>query len=149
MSYHSIVTEILSGLWLGDITSAYDESFIHDKQITMLINCTNENKYPVNDIITIKHHMDIFHSQDIANIYQTLVTTASLIATHINTDNILVYCQTGTTSSATVILLYLLKYGQLDLQLAIDCMVSKRPEVMEMVSQFPIIFKYLKKIHKN
>ena len=35
-----MLTEILSGLWIGNISDAYNEDFYKDNQISIAINCT-------------------------------------------------------------------------------------------------------------
>ena len=35
-----MVTEILSGLWIGDLNDAFNEQFYKDNLITIAINCT-------------------------------------------------------------------------------------------------------------
>ena len=47
-------TEILSGLWIGDINDSLNKSFIKDNLITILINCTID--YGFIDFINHYHH---------------------------------------------------------------------------------------------
>ena len=39
-------TEIISGLWIGDIDDAFNNTFLKDNNITILINCTLNYTFP-------------------------------------------------------------------------------------------------------
>ena len=39
-------TEIISGLWIGDINGSFDNNFLKDNNITILINCTLNYGFP-------------------------------------------------------------------------------------------------------
>ena len=40
-----LYTEVLSGLWIGDIDIMYNKKFIEDNQIKLIINCTIDYKF--------------------------------------------------------------------------------------------------------
>ena len=40
-----LYTEIISGLWIGDIDIMYNKKFITDNAITIVINCTSNYKF--------------------------------------------------------------------------------------------------------
>ena len=40
-----MLTEILSGLWIGNINDSYNEDFYKDNLITIAINCTNDQSF--------------------------------------------------------------------------------------------------------
>ena len=40
-----LYTEILSGLWIGDIDIMYNKKFITDNNITIILNCTTTYKF--------------------------------------------------------------------------------------------------------
>ena len=42
-----LYTEILSGLWIGDIDLMYNKKFIDDNQIQVIINCTMDYQFSV------------------------------------------------------------------------------------------------------
>ena len=37
-----MLTEIISGIWIGDITDIYNEQFYKDNLINIVINCTTD-----------------------------------------------------------------------------------------------------------
>ena len=39
-------TEIISGLWIGEMDSSFDIPFLKDNNITILINCTLDYGFP-------------------------------------------------------------------------------------------------------
>ena len=40
-----MLTELLSGIWISDINSAYDEDFYKDNLINIVINCTKNQAF--------------------------------------------------------------------------------------------------------
>ena len=40
-----MLTEIISGLWIGNINDSYNENFYKDNLITIAINCTLEQGF--------------------------------------------------------------------------------------------------------
>ena len=40
-----LYTEILSGLWIGDVDLMYNKKFIGDNQIEVIINCTMDYQF--------------------------------------------------------------------------------------------------------
>ena len=40
-----MLTELLSGIWVSDINSAYDDSFYKDNLINIVINCTIDQAF--------------------------------------------------------------------------------------------------------
>ena len=41
-----MLTEIISGIWIGDITDIYNEQFYKDNLINIVINCTIDQGFP-------------------------------------------------------------------------------------------------------
>ena len=40
-----MLTEILSGLWIGNINDSYNQEFYKDNLITIAINCTDDQSF--------------------------------------------------------------------------------------------------------
>ena len=132
--YYSNATEILPGLWLGDLKASLDTGFLGDKQIQCIINCTD--RYPFSDIplIKIKHRVPIkdnLEIEEVAKLYHCLDELADLIKQHLPNHNILIHCYAGKQRSASILIAFLMKYGQLDLSSATLAIKSKRPDVFE------------------
>ena len=40
-----MITEILSGLWIGNVNDSYNEEFYRDNLISIVINCTKDQTF--------------------------------------------------------------------------------------------------------
>ena len=141
MNHYSNATEILPGLWLGDIKSSLDATFLNDKQIRCIINCTDRHPFIDDPSIEIKYRLPVKDNNDIHEIekfYHLLNEVVDLIKINIRSYNILVHCYAGKQRSAAVILAYLIKYGQMNLQSAINALKSKKPDVLDPQFNFDI-----------
>ena len=100
-NYYSNATEILPGLWLGDIKASLDTAFLKDKQIQCVINCTDRHPFADDPIIKIKHRVPVKDNMDInemAKLYQSFDESCDLIKTNIVSHNILIHCYAGKQS---------------------------------------------------
>ena len=108
-----VYTEILSGLWIGNIDMMYNKQFIQDNNIQIIINCTTNYQCKDTTITNIRIPLveDLY-----ANI-NTLRTNKGKILSYIKTElennNILICCYDGQTLSPFIISLYLLTYGDI------------------------------------
>lgn len=139
MEWNSNASEILPGLWLGDIKAALDTGFLKDKQIQCVINCTDKHPFADDPIVMIKYRLPVKDNLEIAEIsklYQCLDDVADCIKQHLPSYNLLVHCYAGKQRSAAVIIAYLMKYGQLDLNNAIAGVKSKKPDIFEPAFNF-------------
>lgn len=110
----SNATEILSGLWIGDKMSVKDESFLMNKQIEVIINCSNDKKTPDYPIIKMKYYINLNSTMRFSEMCQMLDKYCDLIKVCINSKNILIYCDTGNTHSPLLIVMFLMKHVRLD-----------------------------------
>ena len=108
--------KICPGLWLGDYYSANDEDFISSNNITLVVNCTTDLKFPQ----FYKHlHLTAIRIplKDIKNDRandNVLIRNIDDIEQRINDAlcngrNVLVHCYAGIQRSATVVAYYLMK----------------------------------------
>lgn len=151
MSYHSGATEILPGLWLGDSTSAHDPTFIKDKQIQFVINCSSETKFPNNSLIEIKYHVQIpiperLKPNEYPVVCRYLDEYCLLIKKHINMYNILIYCQTGVHKSPVIIIMYLMRCGLMDINSVINCLKTKRTDICNLMTNYQSLLKFYYKM---
>ena len=105
----SNATEILSGLWIGDKISVNDESFLMNKQIEVIINCSNDRKTPDYPIIKMKYYIHLNSNDNMrrSELCQILDKYCDLIKFCINSKNILVYCDTGNIHSPLLIVMFI------------------------------------------
>ena len=108
--------KICPGLWLGDYYSANDEDFITSNNITLVVNCTNDLKFPtfykylyltairipLRDIKNDKANDNVL-IQNIVDIEERINDAL------FNGRNVLVHCYAGIQRSATVVAYYLMK----------------------------------------
>lgn len=137
MSNYSSVTEILPGLWLGDMDIAYDDKFLVDKQIQLVVCCSDHLAFPNNSIIQTKLRIKLpeqYNVDDYGKIYQMIDEYCHRIRNDINMYNILIYCQNGHYSATIVVMMYIMKYGMMDVSTVIDCMETKRPGIHDLMS---------------
>jgi hypothetical protein len=153
VEYYSNATEILPGLWLGDIKASLDTTFLRDKQIQCIINCTDRHPFAEDSIIKVKHRLSIKDNLDIngmAKLYQSLDHLCDQIKTNIISHNILIHCYPGKQRSTTIIIAYLMKYGHMDLQSAMIAIKSKNPDIFELPFNFePVLQLYWEKLHPS
>jgi hypothetical protein len=127
------VTEILSGLWLGDHASSGDTNFLVDKQIQMVLNCDpHERTLPNNKKLLIKQSVKIpeqYRDTDHSIIIQYLDTYCDLIRKYISQYNILIYCHDGLRFAPILLAMYLIKYGKMSVKSTIACLESKRTNI--------------------
>jgi len=107
-------TEILSGLWIGDVNDIYNKEFYLDNNINIVINCTKDQAFL--DLDGIKK-VRIPLSNNIQNDMYMLSMKKDEIINFINKSleekNIFIYCHNGLTVSALIVALYMIKYGNI------------------------------------
>ena len=135
-------TEILPGLWLGDTNSAHDNTFITDKQIQCIINCSDDPKFPNESTIEMKYYLQSKSS----DMVRVLDDCSVLIKNNIKKYNILVYYQTCDKYGVIIILMYLMKYGEISLSNSIELIKTKRPDINEVINNNLLLLKNYQKL---
>ena len=110
-----LYTEILSGLWIGDIDIMYNKKFIEDNQIKLIINCTIDYKFSDHmgvQTVRIPLPNNLYNSLDM--IRQNKDKILSFIDSNLENHHILICCLDGTIISPFIISLYLVKYGEIE-----------------------------------
>ena len=107
-------TEILSGLWIGNVNDIYNKEFYLDNNINIVINCTKDQAFL--DLEGLKK-IRIPFSNDIQNDMHLLSMKKDDIVDFIHKSleekNIFIYCHNGLTNSALIVALYMIKYGNI------------------------------------
>jgi len=109
-----IYVEIISGLWIGDIDMMYNKKFLHDNNISIVINCTIGYKFSnVSTIQNIRIPLSdvIYHNLD--TLRQNKDKILKFIDDSLEDHNIIIACYDGKTLSPFIISLYLMNYGQI------------------------------------
>ena len=117
--------EIIPNLWLGSIKARFDKEFLDEKGITCVINCATENK--VKKYATEPHHLKhgdiIYYNLNLRDrgdersmkmlydIYDIVTKSISLLLKdgHV----VLVHCYAGKYRSPSVVMAFIMRYGQL------------------------------------
>lgn len=124
---------ILPNLFLGNIESSIDKSFINKNKIKVIINCSNgiENKFENNKNI-IYHRIPVDDSlldYDINLMKDYLPKIVKIIDYHLTNNNVvLVHCYAGRQRSAIVIAAYLIYKYNYSIDEAYQYILSKRSE---------------------
>lgn len=126
--------EIISNLWIGSISDNANDKIIKFNNIKLAINCTNNidtNNLCKMHRIFIDPNTD-YNASGIFNqkLFNLFDQTIDIIYNELNKNNgVLVFCHDGYQLSATIICMFLIKYGRLSLESAINSLVSKRPKI--------------------
>jgi len=122
-------SKILNNLYIGNHESPIDQVFLKDKNIKLIINCTKGYSYEVPEYIQMirlcitdfnspENNIILAHSIDkileIINIYLE------------GNEGVLVHCHMGQQRSAMVVVGYLIKYVQMNLNDSIKEVKIKR-----------------------
>jgi len=110
-----LYTEVLSGLWIGDIDIMYNKKFIEDNQIKIIINCTIDYKFSEHkgvQNVRIPLPNNLYNSID--TLRQNKDKILNFIDSNLENNHILICCLDGTIISPFIASLYLVKYGEID-----------------------------------
>mgnify|MGYP001302293709 CR=1 FL=1 len=125
-------TEILSGLWIGDINDSFDKSFIEDNLIKILINCTEDYGF-INTIETKKIRIPLSSNltpeKDLLLLQNNKDRIIDFILKNISKYNILIYCYDGLKISPLIIALFIINYGGVSKDDIRDILRSKNNKV--------------------
>lgn len=125
-----LYTEILSGVWIGDVDIMYSNKFLEDNFITIIINCTVTRKFPDNsNTQNIRIPLTNNLYQSIHVLKQNKQKILSFIDKAIETDNILIICEDGIIASPFIISLYLVNYGGIEVGNIRSIIQSKNPAI--------------------
>jgi protein-tyrosine phosphatase len=137
--------KIITNLYIGNHESPTDKEFLKNNNIKLIINCTKNFKYNLEDTINIVR-LDItdFNSPE-NNIIVALKINdiLEIINIYINSnEGVLVHCHMGQQRSAMVVACYLMKYFKMPLENAINHIKSNRKFVFLPEATFIDFLKY-------
>lgn len=143
---------VINGLYIGNIIDAHNLSFIVDKNINSVLNCTEDE--PFHQFFLISSNVDnlmripIKDSRDEENMnkfLELLDEGVEFINRNLKTHkrNVYVHCYWGLMRSATVIAAYLIKYEGYSVDKAIQYVKDCRPYSFSSIYNFSdILNKY-------
>ena len=127
-----MLTELISGLWIGNINDAFNEDFYHDNLITIAINCTFEQGFlDIPDIKKIRVPLTdrLEPSRDLKLLKDNIDKIIDFIHDKLEDNNIFIYCYNGLTVSPLIVALYMIKKGDVSKDLIRDILQSKNKEI--------------------
>ena len=126
-------TEIISGLWFGDIDSLKNPNFFTDNDINIIINLTDCNFKIDKKVSYINVPLSTYNIYSMKNVIEKITEN---IHNNIELNNIYVYCLNGITISPLVCSLYLLKYGKLNKYDIPPILKSKNDQVLINIDEY-------------
>ena len=126
-------TEIISGLWFGDIDSLKNPNFFTDIDINIIINLTDCNYKIDKKVSYINVPLSSYNIYSMKNVIDKIIEN---IHNNIELNNIYVYCINGLTISPLVCSLYLLKYGKLNKYDIPPILKSKNDQVLINIDEY-------------
>jgi len=118
-------TEILPGLWIGDLVSSRDFNFLKEKQIHTVVNVcytVADSQPPAKNVITV----DLSNS---VRLLEQIDTCCNKIRAHLAQTNLLVYCEDGYRFAPVIVISYLMKITHLKLTDIITGLKTKRGDI--------------------
>lgn len=108
-------TEIISGLWISDINGSFDNNFLKDNDISILINCTLNYGFPDLNFkkLRIPLSSNLTPSKDLLLLKKNKDKIINYIYENIEFSNILIYCYDGLLISPLIVSLFLIEKGEI------------------------------------
>ena len=123
--------ELLSGIWISDTEIMNNCNFIKDKNITIVLNCTQIYDFPDLDIQKIRLPFSPHQNNDenLRLLKNNYVQIVDYIHENIDTNNILISCYDGKSISPFIIALYIMKYSTINKKSIYQILLSKNSEL--------------------
>ncbi len=125
-------TEIISGLWIGNLNDSYNELFYKDNLITIAINCTMSQGFldlPKLQKVRIPLSDKLEPYRDIQLLKNNMDRILDFIHEKIEEENIFIFCYNGLTVSPLICALYMIKKGNMSTDLIRDVLRSKNKDI--------------------
>ena len=125
-------TEIISGLWIGDINGSFDNNFLKDNNITILINCTLNYGFPDINVkkLRIPLSNNLTPSEDHILLKKNKDKIIDYIYENIEFSNIFIYCYDGLLISPLIVSLFLIIKGNISKDNIRSILQSKNNEII-------------------
>jgi len=126
-----MLTELISGLWVGDSNDALNKNFYEDNLIDIVINCTIEKPFinlPDVKKVRLPISSNITPERDIILLQKNMNKIIDYIYNN-STKNIFIHCYNGLNISPLFIAIYIIKYGDISKDLIHDILRSKNQNI--------------------
>ena len=131
-------TEVVRGLWIGNMQASADEDFFRHANIGAVVNATRDlpNKWAMPHMGAVEYMRVPVDDSDgeIDRMTQFLPHAASFIYKNrdLEKKSVLIHCHAGIQRSATIVAIYLNHYQNQALQQAITTIVFRRPVAFQL-----------------
>ena len=123
-----MITEILSGLWIGTLEELTNLQFLNDTRISIIINCTESHQLAGNhECQKIRIPVSELNepSRDFPLLKQNLSKILQFIHTNIDDKNIVIIGYNNLIIPLLIVSIYMIKYGDIDKRSIQDILLSK------------------------
>ena len=123
-----MLTEIISGLWIGNLNDSYNDIFYKDNLISIAINCTMDQGFldlPKLQKVRIPLSDKLEPYRDIQLLKNNMDKILNFIHENIEEENIFIFCYNGLTVSPLICALYMIKKGNISKDIIRDVLRSK------------------------
>ena len=121
-------TEIIPGLWLGNVHDSMDENFIRKNNIKVVFNCTKN--LPFSPIIPIKYRIPLDDNLEEAEIQNMALWSEEIVYKIIKEyrrhNSVLVHCMAGIQRSAASVAMVLIILRKIHINEAINIIKGLR-----------------------
>jgi predicted protein tyrosine phosphatase len=127
-----MLTELISGLWIGNINDAFNEDFYNDNLISIVINCSFEQGFldiPNLKKIRIPVTDKLDPNRDLILLKENMNKIIDFIDEKIEENNIFIYCYNGLTVSPLIVAMYMIKKGDVSKDNIRDILKSKNQNI--------------------
>lgn len=131
-----MATQILNGLWLGNIIDSKNLEFLEG--IDIIINASTDIPFVSNKTKNIRVNVkDNLEKEQIIKLYTYLDNITEFIYNSLmDNKKIFVHCYAGKQRSATIVCAYIMKYLNLSYKSSTELMKSKRVVVFTPLPNF-------------
>ena len=124
------MTEIVDGLWVGNIASAWDTTTLEKHNIRDVVCITQFGAAAAFAPETLNYHIVKLQDVPESNIKDELDAAADFVRDAIQAGRpVLVHCNQGKSRSATVAAAYLVKHREYDPTQALSTLRDRRPQI--------------------
>ena len=127
-----MLTELISGLWIGNINDAFNEDFYNDNLISIVINCSFEQGFldlPNIKKIRVPVTDKLDPNRDLILLKENMNKIIDFIDEKIEENNIFIYCYNGLTVSPLIVAIYMIKKGDVSKDNIRDILKSKNQNI--------------------
>ena len=121
-------SEIIPHVWMSGFKIATSKTFLAEKKIQLLVNCSDKEPFPNTKISKIRVPTPSFQKNLLDIVLPIL---QKILDAYLNLQPVLVYCHDGNGYAATIMTLFLMRYTKCDFRLAIQLLKSKRPTIFK------------------